>query len=107
MIYLASPYHHNDTVIMEERYNEAAAATVELLKAGQIVYSPIVHNHHIAVNFNLPRDHKFWLEYDFGILRHCEKLIILQLKGWEKSLGVGAEIAFAKFTGIPISYMEW
>jgi len=54
MIYLASPYHHADKDVMEDRFHKVAMATAHLLSKGLIVYSPIAHNHYLAVNFKPP-----------------------------------------------------
>ena len=101
MIYLASPYHHPEPDVMEDRFHKVAMATAHFLEQGLVVYSPIAHNHYLACNFNLPRDWPFWRKIDFGMLRHAEALYILTLPGWDKSVGVQAERDMAARLLIP------
>ncbi len=105
MIYLASPYHHAEERVMEDRYNSALEATAYLMRQGIVVFSPIVHCHVIKQRFDLPGDHNFWLTYDEGILRHCFAMWILCIPGWRESKGVASEIAFCKRHGKLIYYV--
>ena len=55
MIYLASPYSHPDAVVREQRFRDVCLAAARLIRAGQIVFSPIAHSHPIASGgFGLP-----------------------------------------------------
>ena len=95
-VYLASPYSHPDESIIEARFVAAEAATARLLRKGIWVYSPIVHCHELTRKFDFPTDFAFWREYDFAMIRGATKLYILTLEGWGESVGVTAEIAYAK-----------
>jgi hypothetical protein len=108
LVYLASPYSHPDPRVKEERFRLACAAAGRLMKEGECVFSPIAHSHSIEQHFHdgAIEGHDFWLKQDFSILRHCSKLIILALDGWEKSRGVAAEIEFAQGLKIPLEYIE-
>lgn len=100
MIYLASAYSHSDPLIMKTRFMLAEQCTASLLARRQWVYSPIVHCHELAHKFALPTDFTFWRDYNFNILRHASKLFVLDVKGWEESKGVAAEIEMAEVLGI-------
>lgn len=101
VIYLASPYTHKNESVRAERYRIAAQATTLLLKDGKHCYSPIVHCHQIAIDYKLPPDFNFWMEYNYAMLSRCTMLHILPLPDWEQSKGVAAERAFALERGIP------
>lgn len=96
MIYLASPYYHEDPEVMHQRYLQVLEAAAMMLRAGHIVYSPIVHNHPIAQAYALPRDFDFWMRIDLDILRRCDALWVLMMEGWDRSKGVSAEKHFAE-----------
>lgn len=104
MIYLASPYAHHDPVVMQFRYEQAAMYVSNSYKARIPMYSSIVHNHPIALLGGLPRTWEFWREIDLPMLRICDQLHILCLPGWKTSIGVTAEIDFAKSALIPITH---
>ena len=102
MIYLASPYSANP----EHNYQLALSATAHMVAAGYIVYSPIVHCHPLHQAANLPQDFAFWRRHNFGILRKASELWVLDIQGWQESIGVQAEINFAKQCYMPISVVN-
>lgn len=106
MIYLCSPYSHPDPKEMEYRFHRVAAATAWLMTHGEIVYSPIVHNHYLACNFTLPREWEFWRRFDLAMLVKADECWVLELDGWHKSVGVNAEIAFAIDRDIPVCFLS-
>lgn len=108
MIYLASPYSHPDPAQKIERYRAACTVAGRLMKRGKNVFSPIAHSHVIEEHFEDGKieGHTFWLKQDFAILRHCEKLVVLRLDGWQASKGVAAEVEFAGRLGIPVEYID-
>ena len=105
MIYLASPYSHPDSAIREERFRAACQAAAQLMRAGNIVYSPIAHSHPIALH-GLPTDWRFWERHDREHLIRCEELVVLMFDGWRESEGVHAEIRIAAELGKPVRYLE-
>lgn len=101
-IYLASPYSHKDHVVMEERFRAVEAATAELLRNEQRVYSPIVHCHELAKRHRLPTTAKYWEAYNFAMLARAAKLYVLTIPGWDESIGVTGEMKFAHDLGLPV-----
>lgn len=95
MIYLASPYTHPDPEVREARFKAVEAMTGTLLCSGKHVYSPIVHTHEIAKQYELPYNFEFWKNYNFSMIRRCDYLYILAIDGWRQSRGVESEAWFA------------
>ena len=106
-IYLGSPYHATDQAKQYMRYRAAARAIVHLLNQGVHAYSPIVHCHELAKDFQLPKDWEFWKSYNEAMLAPAAMLMILKLNGWKDSKGLDNEIGFATRKGIPIEFMDW
>jgi len=106
MIYLASPYSHDDPKIREERFNKVNKAAASLMSQGLIIFSPISHTHPIALAGALPLGWAFWHEYDYEFISMCNKVLVLKLEGWENSIGVNAEIAIAQELCIEIEYID-
>ena len=102
MIYLASPYSHNNPSVMQARFKMAEKYTALLLQQGRIIFSPIVHCHELARTYELPTDFSFWQNYCLGMLAKADELWVLQLDGWKHSTGVAAEIEFADENEMPI-----
>lgn len=105
LIYLATPYGHPDPEVRKERFLAACRLTSELMRQGHHVYSPIAHNHSIAL-FGLPTGWDFWGKYDSEFLRFCAKVWVVKMAGWEESAGVQAEIELARGLGKPMKFIE-
>lgn len=102
MIYLASPYSHPDPQVMEFRFDQVCRVAGKIMaEQGIVVYSPIAHNHPIAVRINLPRGWDFWEKFDTETLTACKEIWVLKLDGWDTSKGVAAEVQIAKKLGLP------
>ena len=105
-VFLASPYTHKDEEVIFLRYRETLEATAKLIKEGNMVFSPIVHSHPIAVRYDLPRDYSFWQAYTNSFILHwAEAFSILCLHGWENSVGIKDESILATEVGLSISFM--
>ncbi|HUQ71568.1 MAG TPA: DUF1937 family protein [Planctomycetaceae bacterium] len=104
MIYLASPYSHPDLSVREQRFRDVCRAVIQLLHAGETVFSPIAHSHALAEH-GLPTDWSFWERHDRDHLSRCDEIIVLMLDGWRESVGVVAEIQIARELGKPVRYL--
>ena len=74
---------------------------------GAVVYSPIVHSHPITERFKLPVTWEFWAHFDRSMIQRADALEVLMLPGWCRSVGVNAEIDFARGLGLPITFHEF
>lgn len=101
MKYLGSPYSDPDPYVREERYLRASKVLTELLAQRIWTYSPIVHCHELAKIGGLPIEADFWTEYDFHMLSLSNELFVLRIEGWDKSVGLAAEIKKAVQLNIP------
>ena len=106
LIYLASPYSHDDPKVRHERFVHACRAAGKLMSEGKIVFSPISHTHPIAQYCDLPKDWMFWERQDRAIIEWCGAMVVLRLPGWQESKGVQAELAIADEYGLPVSYID-
>ena len=101
MIYLASPYSDPDPAVRKRRFEATCAYAVEAIGEGQLIYSPIVHSHALAER-GLPGDWEFWAEHNRVMLPRCKAVVVLALAGWERSIGLQAEVGYARALGLPI-----
>ena len=93
MIYLASPYNHEDPAVREERFLAACRVAAKLMRNEFNVFSPIAHSHPVAVHGGLDAvDHDFWMRRDLPMLRRCGAIMVLCMDGWEQSRGMAREI---------------
>jgi hypothetical protein len=106
-LYLGSPYSSRDQAKQHFRFRSAGHAVTYLLQQGIHVYSPIVHCHQLAIDYDLPKDFEYWREYNEAMLEPASMLMILKLDGWKESMGLDGEIRFATRKSIPIEFMDW
>lgn len=106
LVYLACPYSHADPNVQLQRFEAVNKAAALLMKSGTFVFSPISHSRPLELAGGLPGDWAFWKEYDYRMIGHCDRLIVLTLPGWQNSTGVNAEIKIAKELQIPVEFMN-
>lgn len=71
---------------------EAARAAAWLASKGVFVFAPIPHSHPIAETGLVSHsDHGLWLSWDKRIYSNAVGVIVLQMAGYEESLGVTRE----------------
>ncbi len=107
MIYLASPYSHEDINVRTARFWQACDAAAVLIQQGYSVFSPIAHSHPIAGHGGLDAmDGELWARQDAPFVEACDSLVVLKLDGWDTSAGIAAEIAAFATRGIAPTYMD-
>lgn len=104
LLYLASPFSHSDREVMYERTRLATNATIKLFNSGFAIFSPIAYNGS-WIDEDVPGDWNFWKTFDELLISKMDGLIVLMLPGWDKSIGVTAEIEYAKSLNLPIEYV--
>ena len=106
LIYLATPYHHTNPQIMQERFNIVTYVTGHLMSKGNVIFSPITHCHPVAEVHEFPRGWEFWKTFDEVYLGLAKEMYILTLPGWKESTGVAAEIEIMRKQQKPISLLD-
>lgn len=103
LIYLATPYSHEDPLVRLARYEIAVEATSTLFRKGFFVYSPIVHGHPITVK---GFGHQFtdWAQWNELMIWRSDQMVVVQMLGWETSKGIAAEVKIAERLGKPVYY---
>lgn len=102
MIYLASPYSSNP----ELNHQLALEATARFILNGYHIYSPIVHCHPIHLVENMPKTFDFWQKHNFALLSKSSELWVLDIPGWQESIGVQAEINHARLCQLPTTLVH-
>lgn len=95
LIYLCSVYSLNANEITKQlRYERVLKLTALLLQDNYLVYSPIVHNHNVAVQHQLKAGYDFWMRFDREILRRCDVVCVMDEGPWQESVGVTDEVCY-------------
>ena len=107
VVYIASPFSHDSFFVRVWRFICVCVFAAKRMRAGEVVFSPIAHSFSIEL-FGMWRRQgfDFWMAQDLPILERSSKLVVLMLKGWDKSKGVAREIAKAISLGIPVEYAK-
>lgn len=103
--YLSAPYSDPDPKVRAWRHTVVNQVVYELMRQGQLIYSPLTHNIPID-QLGIHGNWITWKNFDHGMLSRCDQIMVLKLPGWENSKGVAAEIALAKELQCPIHWLE-
>lgn len=106
IVYLASPYSHKDKFVEHIRFIKVCKAAGNLRRIGLSCHAPIASAHPISQICDLPKDWSFWCDRDRAFLKVCKALVVLKLDGWDKSVGVAAELEEARRMSLPIGWMS-
>lgn len=107
LYYLATPIKHVSEEVVELRWNQNMIAVNTLMMAGILVYAPMLHYFNVKRLFHWPVTWDFWQEPSFELLKRCDGgIIILQIDGWLDSIGVMAEVVYAKSQGLQVYSMR-
>ena len=110
MIYLAAPYSHPDPAIVKGRMESIYACLAHYMKMGEHIITPLFMHEVVVRNEDMDDDFHYWGEYCLDLLKRCDRMIVLQLPGWDISRGVAQEIEFCFRRDIPVLYImeeEW
>ena len=105
-IYLASPYSDRDSTVEAYRYQEAMRFCAEQMTSRPHIhiFSPIVYGHQMAKQYDLPGDAAWWQNFNLKFMNNCSQMWVLKLPGWDTSLGVTAEIEYARGRNLYTEY---
>jgi hypothetical protein len=107
MIYLASPYSHPDTEVMELRFRQTREYVAHLMfNKGKAVFSPILYAHELSQDFDGPTDFSSWKFLNDVMLRRADEMYVLAIDGWEQSAGVQHELLQAQTMGLPYRFVS-
>lgn len=107
MTYLASPYSSYNVLLRNRRARASARVAAILFDRGEFAVPAIA----LGKSFNeytkeQAEDWNTWSEYDKELIRCCDSVTVICMDGWKESIGVQAEIAFAKFIGKPVRFVD-
>lgn len=106
LVYLATPYTHDDMEVRQERFEVVTKMAGEFFKRGTFVFSPISHCHPVKILCDMiGTDWHTWQEYDEYMISLCDELYVMMVPGWQASIGVTAEIEFATKIGKPVKFI--
>lgn len=104
-LYLGSPYSKFHDGFDAAAHEVSTAASV-LMADGFKIYAPIAHGHFVSKHGDLPQTWEFWKEQCQPMIDSAAALIVLQMEGWEESVGLTYEIEEFWRAGKPIAYLS-
>lgn len=104
-IYLLSPYSDPSIVVRTVRYVMTRTAVAYITTTGFSVYSPIVHNHDMALNHHIDGSSDFWNVLNVPFLKACSEGWVFMIDGWEASRGIQWEVEYLQAIGKSVQYV--
>ncbi|HEY1066543.1 MAG TPA: DUF1937 family protein, partial [Pirellulales bacterium] len=111
LVYLASPYSHPSQDVRQQRFERVSQIAAQILLDDYVLpFSPIAHSHPIAVYGQMleamTNAWAAWQELDIAFIDRCDAIVVVQLDGWDKSVGVAAEIDYARSRSMAVIYFN-
>lgn len=103
-IFLACPYSHADSVVVEHRFQLCNSVAAKIARSGSVVFSQVSMSHPInAYLADLDRAGigKLWAPIDAVFMDVMTEIIVIDEPGWKESSGVQREIEIFKNRGLP------
>lgn len=104
LIYLASPFSHINPAVRQHRFEQARRFTIEGLRAGHAIFSPIVYG--MDMEKEIGTAFEPWQALNDSMILASEQVWCLCLDGWSDSRGVRHELEFAHELGKHISFFS-
>lgn len=76
------------------------------MEFGVLVFSPILHSVPMVECAGAGTTWNDWAAYDTAFIRRCSRVFVLMLDGWDKSVGVKAEMELCAKLGIPVTLLH-
>lgn len=106
LIYLSAPYTHPEKEVQAARLLLVNRFAAKIISEDRLlVYSPLSHGAAIFPE-RCPVPTEFWRRHESAIMQACSELWVLELEGWEQSIGVAAEIRLAEELGLPVKRIQ-
>ena len=102
LIYLASPYSHKSEAVRRARYLAVRHVTIEMLREGYAVFSPIVYG--MDMEKQIGTAFEPWANFNDTVIAACAEVHVLKLDGWQDSRGIKHELALARFLKKPVQW---
>lgn len=104
LIYLASPYSHPSAAVREARYLAARALTIEELRLGSAIFSPIVYGKDMETAIGTAFEP--WAAFNDTVIEKCDEVWVLCIEGWQQSRGIRHELEVAFRLNKTVRYLD-
>lgn len=101
VVYVASPYTHSYSHVVQARYDAVIRITGLLIKEGITAYSPIIHGHAIRQRVPMGTNWETWAKHCAEMLMVCKLFLVCPFMGYSASVGIKAELEIAQNHSIP------
>lgn len=102
LYYLASPYSHPSKRTMTNRYHTANRIAASMIEEGYLLITPIASSVSLCKDSNLSGSFMTWARLDLELVARSDGVIVLDMPGWQQSIGVTAEILRATDLQLPV-----
>ena len=110
MLYIAAPYSKLGDGQKHDVMRIVSDWAIELARKHVLCYSPLTYSSYMQlaeeIAYHNTIDDAYWRTHGLKMLSGCDALLVLQIQGWEESVGVQAEIEHAMSEGKPIYQCE-
>ena len=109
--YLSCPYWHDDPAVRQERIDLLGQCYRHIILGfnGVVPFAPVLDTTGIQAKLRIHSPPEGWYAFDLVHVKRLnrfkgDRLTVIEMEGWQSSVGVGLEVATAEALGIPVSY---
>ena len=106
MMYISTPFTHEDPEVEKQRVEEAEDVTCLIIRYWEdyvVPFCPIAYTGRLQKKL---RPNINWLEFDKEFLKLFDSVMVVKMEGWEESVGVNYEIDLARKERKEILYVS-
>ena len=106
LVFISAPYSKVDDKELLMQTIARFSGEYMIAHPGQYAVTGLMHHYALLECPSLGTDYAFWKDWCELFLSRCDKVIVLQLPGWETSTGVSEEIKLATKLSKPIEFAQ-
>jgi hypothetical protein len=110
--YLASPYSTPKRQFMPNfaslfvRHHIMQRMATKLIQKGYILIEPISMCYYKSLIWHLPQEYGYWQRRDRKFIKESDGVIVCNIPGWQRSVGVADEIFYATKLKKPVYLVD-
>ena len=108
LVYISSPYSHEDERVQQQRLEQVEVITANLITwfdRYMVPFSPIAYTSRIQEKIIVSKTVD-WYGFDIELLKRFDIVLVSKMEGWEESYGVDLEIKEARKSRKEIVYVR-
>lgn len=108
LVYVSCPYTDKDPEVIKYRLMMFAKFAESIENGGKEHATSALFNQMLLDRgIKLDASYSYWQSYSRSMIHKSDRLVVLCLQGWDRSVGVSDEVEYAKFLNLSVEYVTF